>query len=322
MKTIKNLFLLLIAIIALSATTPNTYSAPTPLNQYNGYRGNSGNQDKEKDKKGNRPDRIEKPYKDKTTLGNRGGNSDKRYDGNRSKRKDFDKEKNRRPIRGNKWSDNRKPGRHHDWDDDDWDDDDRRKPGRHHDWDDDDWDDDRHHGNHGHYRPVTPPRRPYRPRPHIVHRPTRPHNYCPYDHAPILRTVLGLEFGFRIYTCIDRLRNTGYFIDGYSDHEVYLRNVKELGYKWEDAILYYSRGGLTNVSFYYSSHKHSTKRYDKLYKRLCREYGHPVMYTSRHNMMEASWFDGSGRNFVTLSFKYERSFGGSSRYYTTLTYGN
>ena len=303
MKNIKNLFLLLIAIIALSATTPNTYSAPTPLNQYNGYRGNSGNQDKEKDKKGNRPDRIEKPYKDKTTLGNRGGNSDKRYDGNRGKRKDFDKEKNRRPIRGDKWSDNRKPGRHHDWDDDDW-------------------DDDRHHGNHGHYRPVTPPRRPYRPRPHIVHRPTRPHNYCPYDHAPILRTVLGLEFGYRIYTSIDRLRNTGYFIDGYSDHEVYLRNVKELGYKWEDAILYYSRGGLTNVSFYYSSHKHSTKRYDKLYKRLCREYGPPVMYTSRHNMMEASWFDGSGRNFVTLSFKYERSFGGSSRYYTTLTYGN
>ena len=303
MKNIKNLFLLLIAIIALSATTPNTYSAPTPLNQYNGYRGNSGNQDKEKDKKGNRPDRIEKPYKDKTTLGNRGGNSDKRYDGNRGKRKDFDKEKNRRPIRGDKWSDNRKPGRHHDWDDADW-------------------DDDRHHGNHGHYRPVTPPRRPYRPRPHIVHRPTRPHNYCPYDHAPILRTVLGLEFGYRIYTSIDRLRNTGYFIDGYSDHEVYLRNVKELGYKWEDAILYYSRGGLTNVSFYYSSHKHSTKRYDKLYKRLCREYGRPVMYTSRHNMMEASWFDGSGRNFVTLSFKYERSFGGSSRYYTTLTYGN
>lgn len=284
MKNIKNLFLLLIAIIALSATTPNTYSAPTPLNQYNGYRGNSGNQDKEKDKKGNRPDRIEKPYKDKTTLGNRGGNSDKRYDGNRGKRKDFDKEKNRRPIRGDKWSDNRKPGRHHDWDDDDW-------------------DDDRHHGNHGHYRPVTPPRRPYRPRPHIVHRPTRPHNYCPYDHAPILRTVLGLEFGYRIYTSIDRLRNTGYFIDGYSDHEVYLRNVKELGYKWEDAILYYSRGGLTNVSFYYSSHKHSTKRYDKLYKRLCREYGRPVMYTSRHNMMEASWFDGSGRNFVTLSFE-------------------
>lgn len=303
MKNIKNLFLLLIAIIALSATTPNTYSAPTPLNQYNGYRGNSGNQDKEKYKKGNRPDRIEKPYKDKSTLGNRGGNSDKRYDGNRGKRKDFDKEKNRRPIRGDKWSDNRKPGRHHDWDDDDW-------------------DDDRHHGNHGHYRPVTPPRRPYRPRPHIVHRPTRPHNYCPYDHAPILRTVLGLEFGYRIYTSIDRLRNTGYFIDGYSDHEVYLRNVKELGYKWEDAILYYSRGGLTNVSFYYSSHKHSTKRYDKLYKRLCREYGRPVMYTSRHNMMEASWFDGSGRNFVTLSFKYERSFGGSSRYYTTLTYGN
>ena len=303
MKNIKNLFLLLIAIIALSATTPNTYSAPTPLNQYNGYRGNSGNQDKEKDKKGNRPDRIEKPYKDKTTLGNRGGNSDKRYDGNRGKRKDFDKEKNRRPIRGDKWSDNRKPGRHHDWDYDDW-------------------DDDRHHGNHGHYRPVTPPRRPFRPRPHIVHRPTKPHNYCPYDHAPILRTVLGLEFGYRIYTSIDRLRNTGYFIDGYSDHEVYLRNVKELGYKWEDAILYYSRGGLTNVSFYYSSHKHSTKRYDKLYKRLCREYGRPVMYTSRHNMMEASWFDGSGRNFVTLSFKYERSFGGSSRYYTTLTYGN
>lgn len=281
MKNIKNLFLLLIAIIALSATTPNTYSAPTPLNQYNGYRGNSGNQDKEKDKKGNRPDRIEKPYKDKSTLGNRGGNSDKRYDGNRGKRKDFDKEKNRRPIRGDKWSDNRKPGRHHDWDDDDW-------------------DDDRHHGNHGHYRPVTPPRRPYRPRPHIVHRPTRPHNYCPYDHAPILRTVLGLEFGYRIYTSIDRLRNTGYFIDGYSDHEVYLRNVKELGYKWEDAILYYSRGGLTNVSFYYSSHKHSTKRYDKLYKRLCREYGRPVMYTSRHNMMEASWFDGSGRNFIFL----------------------
>lgn len=338
MKKIKNLCFLLVAIIAISVSTPNTHSAPTQQNQYTGYRGNSGNKDKDKESK-----RYKKPdgsSKDKTTLGNRGGNSDKRYDGNRGKRKDFDKDKSRRPIRGDKWKDNnRRPGKHHNWDDDDWDDDrhkpgkhhgwddddwddDRHKPGKHHGWDDDDWDDDRHHGHHGHYRPVAPPRRPYRPRPHIVYRPSRPHNYCPYDHAPVLRTILGLEFGFRVYASIDRLRNTGYFIDGYSEKEVYLRNVKELGYKWEDVILYYSRGGLTNVSFYYSSHKHSTKRFDKLYKRLCREYGRPVMYANRHNMMEASWFDGSGRNFVTLSFKYERSFGGSSRYYTTLTYGN
>lgn len=338
MKKIKNLCFLLVAIIAISVSTPNTHSAPTQQNQYTGYRGNSGNKDKDKESK-----RYKKPdgsSKDKTTLGNRDGNSDKRYDGNRGKRKDFDKDKSRRPIRGDKWKDNnRRPGKHHNWDDDDWDDDrhkpgkhhgwddddwddDRHKPGKHHGWDDDDWDDDRHHGHHGHYRPVAPPRRPYRPRPHIVYRPSRPHNYCPYDHAPVLRTILGLEFGFRVYASIDRLRNTGYFIDGYSEKEVYLRNVKELGYKWEDVILYYSRGGLTNVSFYYSSHKHSTKRFDKLYKRLCREYGRPVMYANRHNMMEASWFDGSGRNFVTLSFKYERSFGGSSRYYTTLTYGN
>lgn len=226
-------------------------------------------------------------------------------------------------------------------DDDDDDDDDKYRPhyGRH-DRDDDDWDDDdrRHHGHGyypgahnpggykphhgGHWHPIAPPHRPYRPVPHYHYCPPYPVNYIPYYRAPIVNAVFGLNFGLSIRVSIDNLYDGGYHLDGYDNDKVYLRNVKYLGVNWDDAIVYYDRfDRLNNVSFYDSSNRYNMRRYNKLYKRLCREYGRPAVAHDYGNELEVSWWDRYGEHFVTLSFGSRNSFGGPSRYYTTLTIG-
>ena len=231
------------------------------------------------------------------------------------------------------------------YDDDDDDDDDRRphsgyRPHR----DDDDWDDDdyrrKHHHGHGgyypgsynpggykphsggHWRPIAPPRRPYRPIPHYHYCPTFPVHYVPYYKAPVLDVILGLRFGLSVRVSLDNLYYGGYHLDGYDNEKVYLRNVKYLGVHWDDVIVYYDRyDRMNNISFYDSSSGYSTRRYNKLYRKLCREYGRPAVSHNYGNEFEVSWWDRYGEHFVTLSFGSKNSFGGPSRYYTTLTIG-
>ena len=177
-------------------------------------------------------------------------------------------------------------------------------------------------GHHHHYRPVPPPHRPYRPCPHIVYRPVVPVTYVPYVKAPVLNSILGLCFGYPIYDCIDILTGRGYIIDGYNANEVYLRNIRSLGYDWDDVILYYDNGGLANISFYNSVSNYSSRRYDNVYRELCRLYGTPAISSRNGLALSASWYDGGGRNFITLSLNLEKSFGGSNRYFTTVTFGS
>ncbi len=175
----------------------------------------------------------------------------------------------------------------------------------------------------GHFRPLPPPMRPYRPIPRIHYRPTPPPAYVPYRNAPVINAILGLRFGVSLINSIASLSRGGYDIDGYNNSEVYLRNVYEMGYRWEDAILYYdSLRQLVNVSFYESLAYYDMGRYNNLYYQLCNEYGSPAVMQNIDGGMSTSWYDRYGNNFVTLSFGYGTAFGGSSRYYTTLVYGN
>ena len=178
-------------------------------------------------------------------------------------------------------------------------------------------------GHHHHnYRPVPPPHRPYRPCPHIVYRPVVPVTYVPYVNAPVLNSILGLCFGYPIYDCIDILTGRGYIIDGYNANEVYLRNIRSLGFDWDDVILYYDNGGLANISFYNSVSNYSSRRYDGVYRELCRLYGTPAISSRNGVALSASWYDGGGKNFITLSLNFEKAFGGSNRYFTSVTFGS
>ena len=174
-----------------------------------------------------------------------------------------------------------------------------------------------------HHRPLPPPPRPYRPMPRRYYRPVVPFAYVPYSNAPVINAILGLRFGMSLANSLVELSNSSYSIDGYNDSEVYLRNVSSMHYYWDDAILYYdSARRLSSISFYNSTFYNSTSRYDSLYSELCEEYGIPAVRNSNGSSMEVSWYDRTGNNFVTLSYYYGESYGGSSRYYTTLTFGN
>ena len=176
--------------------------------------------------------------------------------------------------------------------------------------------------NH-HFHPTPPPHRPHRPVAHCCHRPVFPTNYRPYAYAPTINAIFGLRFGFSLGYSIDILANNGYVIDGYTNSEIYLRNVRNSGYQWDDAIIYYDDyGNMAGVSFYDSTTRYSTRRYDAVYAHLCNIYGRPAIINNYQGSLSASWWDGSGRSYITLSLGYGNAFGGSSRYYTTLSFGN
>ena len=176
--------------------------------------------------------------------------------------------------------------------------------------------------NH-HFHPTPPPHRPHRPVAHCCHRPVFPTNYRPYAYAPTINAIFGLRFGFSLGYSIDILANNGYVIDGYTNSEIYLRNVRNSGYQWDDAIIYYDDyGNMAGVSFYDSTTRYSTRRYDAVYAHLCNIYGRPAIVNNYQGSLSASWWDGSGRSYITLSLGYGNAFGGSSRYYTTLSFGN
>ena len=281
----------LILLLGLAMLVP--YADMSASSQYHGYRGgtnttNNGNRPSRPDNgnNGNRPSRP--------NNGNNGNRPSRPDNGNNGNRPSRPNNGNNRPFRPHPSRPDR-PGNH--------------RPNYH-----------SGHGGHGMFRPVPPPRRPYRPRYFPCSRPVPPPHFRPYVHAPVLTTVFGLPFGISFHLSIDRLGRSGYYIDGYNDREVYLRNVYEMGYSWDDAILRYDRGQMESASMYFSTYNYDLTRYDRLYSNLCALYGPPALAGA--GRLTATWYDRHGRNYVTLSYDLMSAFGGSSRYYTILTYGN
>ena len=168
------------------------------------------------------------------------------------------------------------------------------------------------------HTPVAPPVRTHRPAEFIISRPTPPKSYRPLVTAPIISGVFGLTFGYTYYNSLDYLFNRGYEIDGYDGEKVYLRNVNELNYFWPDAVLEYSsRGYLEEAELYYSTRYNDNSRFTRLFSDLCRMYGAPVSYKTSSKKMEASWYGGDFRGYISLTYRYK-----NGRYYTILGYGD
>lgn len=174
----------------------------------------------------------------------------------------------------------------------------------------------------GYNRPsvMAPPTRPGRPVYGTWTRPQPPASWRPAHRYNVVPNILGMTFGLTINSALDHLYNTGYSIDGYGTQEIYLRNVSELGYYWDDATLYFSGSGLVRSQFYDSSSYYDLSRYNSIYNSLSASYGAPVNQTYSGGQFQATWF-GYSNEYVTLQYALMNSSSGY-RYFTILTYGN
>ena len=181
-------------------------------------------------------------------------------------------------------------------------------------------------GNNG-YRPggpvagrpsvAPPPARPGRPIVRPWSRPVPPPNWRPRYQRPLLGNFLGLTFGIGLNIALDNLYTSGYTIDGYGQREVYLRNVRELGYYWDDATLFFDGGVLSRSQFYDTSSTYNTNRFYAIYNQLNATYGAPVNVTNGGTSV--TWF-GYG-DYINLEIGMMNTPSGY-RYCTVLTYGN
>lgn len=176
-----------------------------------------------------------------------------------------------------------------------------------------------HYGHHHHWKGYkAPPARPYRPKYRHITRITPPRHWRPYHNAPIISGILGLTFGTLYHATLDYLYTQNFIIDGYTDNIVYLRNVPQYNYNWDDVMLNYISGRLANAQFVYSSKYYNTDRYNSVYLTLRNTYGSPVsMRTLAAGGYECTWYGGNSKGMVTLEY-----YNDGDRYYTTLSFGN
>ena len=168
------------------------------------------------------------------------------------------------------------------------------------------------YSHHSWSRPLPPPVRAHRPAPLVWYRPVIPAGWHPYAGAPVIDRILGIMFGTLYEASLDHLYYNGYFIDGYADGIIYLRDVPMLNLYWPDVMLNYDYDRLVNAQFVYHSSYYDTGRYNRVYKSLSRLYGPPVY----RDGMTISWYGGNNTGWVTLSLN--ESYGD---YYTTMSIG-
>jgi len=168
------------------------------------------------------------------------------------------------------------------------------------------------HSHHNWSRPLPPPVRAHRPAPMVWRRPVIPSGWHPYAGAPVIDRILGIMFGTFYDASLDYLYNSGYYIDGYADGIIYLRDVTMLDLYWPDVMLNYEYNKLVNAQFVYHSSYYDRSRFNRVYRSLCRIYGSPVFQDS----MTISWYGGRNTGWVTLTMT--DSYGD---YYTTMSIG-
>ncbi len=205
------------------------------------------------------------------------------------------------------------------------------------------YDNNHNHGNHGNhggggyrpdhggYRPSPdygghhyghinrPPHRPYRPVP-CYHRPTPPVYYRPHCHISPLQAVLGVALGVAFDNSVNVFIGRNYYVDGYSDNYLYMRDVNAYNYNWPDVMLYYNNGYLASSQFSYSSPNYDGYRYNNIYSQLYNAYGAPAIAQNITNGRRVTWW-GYDNQYVTLEFQSTYNYDGGVRYYTTLIIG-
>lgn len=182
-------------------------------------------------------------------------------------------------------------------------------PGRPQDWG-------RPHGIHfgAPYRPMMPAHRPWAP-------PLRPAGLH-VAHGPVINTILGVAIGTALGITLNTLVNQGYNVTGYVDNAVYVADAMQLNMLWPNATLYYDNGGLSASEFFYSTPFYDMGRYNSVYTRLVNTYGAP--YSVRNlagGGMDTMWW-GPGGQFIQLQFNTGVASNGTTRYFTTLSFGN
>lgn len=177
--------------------------------------------------------------------------------------------------------------------------------------------------NQGQHKPqppkhvATPPARPHRPNYRPMPQVKPPHNWRPYSGAPVIRGILGLTFGTLYNTTLNYLYSQNYVVDGYTDNIVYLRNVMQYNYNWDDVILNYNYGRLASAQFVDSGSYYDTSRYNNVYRTLISTYGSPIsIRTTDGGGYESIWYGGDSKGMVTLEYYHH-----AGRYYTTLSFG-
>ena len=115
--------------------------------------------------------------------------------------------------------------------------------------------------------------------------------------------------------------NSGYNVTGYGNDAVYVANASMLNMLWPDATLFYNNGGLYASEFVYSTPVYNMSRYNSTYRALVRNYGNPVSSTNNGGALTTTWWGPNGQ-FINLTFQNALSGDGSTRFYTTLSFGN
>lgn len=170
---------------------------------------------------------------------------------------------------------------------------------------------------------ITPPTRVSRPKtikaPKAI---VKPSNHVVSTGISYIKSVLGLAFYSTISNGLTYLYNNNYYIDGYDDNTVYLREVTELDLVWEDVVMNYSSGELTSVQFIYSTEYDDNSRYNVVYNQLCSLYGDPVVlsYNAYTPSGYAAWYGCEDLNYATVEYYSDYATDGSVRYYTVLSY--
>lgn len=166
----------------------------------------------------------------------------------------------------------------------------------------------------GYPAPAPHPNRPkYKPMPRVA----PPPHWRPHHNAPIINGILGLTFGSIFNVSLEYLYYNNYYIESCSDDVIYLRNVRQFRYNWDDVILNYVSGRFANAQFVYSSLFHNTDRYNNVYMTLNNTYGNPIsMRILPGGGYECVWYGGRRCGTVTLEYYPNRG-----RYYTILCYG-
>ena len=170
----------------------------------------------------------------------------------------------------------------------------------------------RNYTSHNWTRPLPPPVRVHRPAPWVWYRPVVPAGWRPYYSAPVIDRILDIVFGTYYYDSLNHLYINGYYIDGYADDVIYLREVPLLGLYWSDAMLNYRDNRFANAQFVYYSDRYDDTRYNIVMHKLSRIYGTPVC----RDDVTVSWYGSDGIGYVTLSMMSDYT-----GYYTTMSIG-
>ena len=178
-----------------------------------------------------------------------------------------------------------------------------------------------HKPGHNSWRPGPPPHRPMMPAHRPWHRPVPPPHYHPYREWRPIRTILGLTIGSAINFGVNQLISLGYNVAGYGTNAVYVTNVPMLNVYWPDATLYYGNNGLYASEFVYSTPGYTMGRYNSTYNMLCQVYGSPYNVVNSHLNSTATWW-GPGGQFIRLNFESALAANGTTRFFTTLSFGN